>query len=233
MNSDGLLTRDERTLIRSTAFAVLRNGTTFYEWLRVKRQADPSYVFLYGGTGSEYYEWCLANSEEAEKENEKDKAALLSEKQVRTVCSEVISIRRSDDSNSRRGRSLSRSPSLERRDRRDSPARQRRRSPSYDRRPSERSRSRGVRRRSPDVSRRRSPDVRRRSPDRRRPDTRRRRSSPVRRDSADKAWGRPKANFAVKATEPPKSKMYAWSDDEPTPSNLLRQKLAAMKQKLV
>ena len=65
--------QEARSLIRSTAFAVLRNGTSFYEWLRSRRQADPVYSFLFGGIGTEYYKWCLANSDDAKIEEESER----------------------------------------------------------------------------------------------------------------------------------------------------------------
>ena len=57
-----------KSLIRSTALAVIRNGTSFYEWLREKRKSDDAYSFLFGGDGADYYKWCLMNGEAAFKD---------------------------------------------------------------------------------------------------------------------------------------------------------------------
>lgn len=53
------LDEGQKTLIRNTALAVLKNGTAFYEWLREKRKSDKDYAFLVGGLGSDYYKSCL------------------------------------------------------------------------------------------------------------------------------------------------------------------------------
>ena len=250
MNCEGL-DGDQKALVRSTASAVLRNGAAFFEWLRTKRQADPSYSFLYGGLGSEYYKWCLANSELAEKEASNEKSSAPVERTgIRNGVLDEPSKKRENDSRSRKcrsrsrsfSRSLSRSVSSRRRPaerqdrverRRDSPVERRRR----DDREIPRRRSR-----SPDIARRnvRSPrrsPRRRRSPSReyrRSPSPRRRleRSPPRKRHPVEEAWGGPKPRRTVEEGRK-QGKLYAWSDDEKGPAEALRAKVALMKQKLL
>lgn len=238
------LSIDEKALIRSTAFAVLRNGATFFEWLRNKRKSDPSYVFLYGGVGSEYYKWCLANSEEARKEEQIEKEDRLHPGES----GNSHHTRGEERSSQRRERSPSRSISRSRDSRRKhedgvignrtaahrrrSSSRSLSRSPVRDsRRFIDRQRSHRARERS--VSHRRARSPRRRSREyRRRSRSYRRRSRSPRRSKADEAWGKPKSTRLEAGPTERAGKMYAWSDDEKPASDVLREKLAAMKQKL-
>ena len=131
MESDHL-NRDQKALIRSTAFAVLRNGTAFFEWLRVKRQDDSAYVFLYGGTGSEYYKWCLVHREEAEKQDFSEESTKQVEVQeVRERYTRAIFRERSRSFSRSRNRHFEREARVQRgrRQRSRSPRRQRRVSP--------------------------------------------------------------------------------------------------------
>jgi hypothetical protein len=109
----------QRTLIRNTAFAVLKNGTAFYEWLRGKRQSDPEYTFLFGGLGSDYYKWCLTHSEEARKEEDGPVGAVSSSTNSHRSRSRSVSQQRSRDRRSPCS-SVSRDGSLTPRDRSES-----------------------------------------------------------------------------------------------------------------
>ena len=249
------LDREKKTLIRTTAIAVLRNGTSFYEWLRNKRQSEPAYSFLFGGIGSNYYKWCLANSEEAQKEEQVEaqrgrvesvKVPIESNK-VETKPTEFRrrgrSLSRSYSRSASRSRSVSRSPKRRSIDRSLTP---RDRSESRKREEWARKRREQRVRKFKEVDRRRRDDSyprrrhrsrsfeRHHSPSHRR---QRRESPPPRRHAADEAWGRAGNSRRSKYTEDDtkQGKMYAWSDgDEKQPVNpvtdTLREKLASMKQ---
>lgn len=87
-SSEILFMPANKSLIRSTALAVIRNGTSFYEWLRGKRRGDDAYAFLFGGDGSEYYKWCLVNGEEAIKEEKSDTFSIETRPSVRSTDSQ-------------------------------------------------------------------------------------------------------------------------------------------------
>ena len=193
------LNHNQRSLIRTTAFAVIRNGTQYYEWLKSKRQSDPLYAFLLGGIGSKYYEWCLSNEQEARKEDIRDRAELDKESSADLSSGRTDGKAIETSREPRRSRSVSRSRSRSFRPRISrSPRRDRNRSPNRrwdDRRRSNRREDRAYRR-----ERRRS-----RSP----PDEKR-------------VGGR-------------HGKLYAWSSEEesgPKSSDVLKQKLESIKQKL-
>ena len=103
------LNQNQRSLIRTTAFAVLRNGTQYYEWLKTKRHSDPQYSFLVGGIGSKYYEWCVANEKDARKEDASDR--LRPESDIKDKKDKVESQPRRNRRDSSRSRSVSRSRS--------------------------------------------------------------------------------------------------------------------------
>ena len=197
------LNHNQRSLIRTTAFAVLRNGAQYYEWLKSKRHSDPLYAFLVGGIGSKYYEWCLSNEKDARKEDNNDRLRSQedsSDKPLREK--EGHKIERIERDRSRdRSASRSRSRSFRRRRSR-SPPHRRVRSPN---------RLWEDRRRSDRGSHRREPDRRERE--------RRRSRSPQ---------GDRKGDVRHR-------KLYAWSSEEesvPKPTEILKQKLESMKQKL-
>ena len=62
---DPELTDDQRTIIRNTAMAILKNGVSFLEWLMARRKGEGAYAFLFGGKGNAFYNWCLENPTEA------------------------------------------------------------------------------------------------------------------------------------------------------------------------
>ena len=126
------LTLQQRCLVRTTAFAVLRNGTQYSEWLRSKRHSDPLYAFLVGGNGCKYYEWCLSNQDEARREDASDLKVQEGDREVdkpgRVPCNRSIEQRRSRSRS--RSNSRSRSRSFRRRNSELSP-RRRSRSPPH------------------------------------------------------------------------------------------------------
>ena len=103
------LNQSQRSLIRTTAFAVLRNGAQYYEWLKTKRHPDPLYAFLVGGIGSKYYEWCIANENDARKEDASDR--LRPESDIKDKKDKAERQPRRSRRDSSRSRSLSRSRS--------------------------------------------------------------------------------------------------------------------------
>ena len=58
------LTEDERILIQNTVVAVLKNGSSFLDWLSARRKGEAAYSFLFDGRGSQFYRECMANGDE-------------------------------------------------------------------------------------------------------------------------------------------------------------------------
>ena len=185
------LSLQQRSLIRATAFAVLRNGSQYFEWIKTKRRSDPLYAFLSDGVGSQYYDWCLSNPDGARKEESVESEASISLPN-NSRNDHIKHSGRHSDASKMKSRSRSQSRSRSRSHRRHSP---RRRTREFHRYRNHRSRSRDRNR-----SRVRSPAL----------DDQR---------SEERRHG----------------KMYAWSSEEepqPKSSELIKQKLENMKQKL-
>ena len=131
------LTDDKKTIIRNTALAILKNGTSFLDWLMARRKGEATYDFLFGGNGSEFYNWCLLNPAEATQLETVKQHVIdnclpsdIPRLQLDSMHPKSYSVPRSESSysesshssysrrRSRRYRSRSRSPSLITRDRR-------------------------------------------------------------------------------------------------------------------
>jgi len=104
---DPELTDDQRIIIRNTAMAILKNGTSFLEWLMARRKDEAAYSFLFSGKGSNFYNWCLQNPKAAA-QFESIKPHVI-DNSLSSDIPRQLSLR--SPSGSKRETSLSRSPS--------------------------------------------------------------------------------------------------------------------------
>ena len=221
--SEPELTDDQKIIVRNAAMAILKNGASFLEWLKARRKGEAAYAFLFGGLGTDLFNWCLQYPDEASKLQAASKPHVID-----------TSLHSEQPRHQSRGRSSSRSISRARSYSSSSTDSRVSSSPS----PRHRSRHRSRSRQSSRRYRSRSRSIqRRRSPPRYRSPYRQRRRSPVRSDSRERERADRAAWVQRRREEraPKTGQMYGWSpssDDEINGSSVSA-RMAELKKRLL